>query len=428
MQPLLTFDNLSHSEPAPSVTPEVPSSLSWREKVGTWLRRPPLWLTLLACGAILVARRIADVRNPQFWAEDGVIFFYQAWTMGWSALFEPYAGYLSTLQRLVAGVATYFDPREAPTLYMASAGLVTLYTAARTQSSRFPLPPHVGYALAVVLVPDAYEVLLFLVNIQWVTGPALLLLLISTDARRWWQHLHDGLAAAVFGLTGPFSILFAPLFLWRAWHRRTWASSLLCGLILLSAAVQAWTLWRNPVAMNESAIVYQAAPAVPGARLAASLLIGHWLKGNMTIALGCALSVLTVAGLYGLARREGNDRVERIWLVVALALVMVASIHRCRFVLVNLLQQSFGARYFFGPQMIILWLLVATLADSRRWLARGGTALLLWMLAANLPRLREPALHDFQWREQAAPLTRGEAATIPVNPPGWSIPLPARAP
>ena len=51
---------------------------------------------------------------------------------------------------------------------------------------------------------------------------------------------------------------------------------------------------------------------------------------------------------------------------------------------------------------------------------------LLWMLAVNLPRLREPGLPDLDWPAQAAKLRTGEAVTVPINPAGWSVSVPAR--
>ncbi|MCX6952049.1 MAG: hypothetical protein NTV51_07765, partial [Verrucomicrobia bacterium] len=179
--------------PLPSSAPagDGPSATPSRfKRIAAFLARPPLWATLVVCAGILVARRPELFLHPQFWAEDGTLFFAEGWTHGARTLLMPYAGYLHTAQRLVTLLALLFDPRWAPAIFVGGASALTLYVAARTQSSRLPFRPQVAFALAVVLVPDAFEVLLFLVNIQWVLAGGLLLLLVSADASRLRQHVH----------------------------------------------------------------------------------------------------------------------------------------------------------------------------------------------------------------------------------------------
>lgn len=393
-----------------------------------WLQHPPLWCTLFICGLILLARRIDDVRRPQFWAEDGVVFFQHAWTTGWPALLEPCAGYLCTWQRLVAALAVQGDPLWAPAIFMAGAGLLTLYTAARTQSSRFPLSPHIGYALAVVLVPDAFEVLLFLVNSQWLAAAALVLLLISHDPRKAWQWMHDVTAAVVLGFTGPFSILFAPLFVWRAWHRRTRASVVLAGLVTVCAVVQGWMLAKYPESAHTERIAYETLLAAPGTRIAGSLFAGSHATSDIPLLAANALGALALIGVSALGTRVGTGRIERTWLAFAFCMLLAASLYRCRFVLPLLQHPGLGARYFFAPQMFALWLVIAALGADSRWFARGAAATLLWMVAINFSRLREPALTDYHWADHARTLRHGEAINAPINPADWTVSLPARTP
>ncbi|HLN80902.1 MAG TPA: hypothetical protein VK392_06895, partial [Thermoanaerobaculia bacterium] len=260
----------THPPTYPAVSVTAASSLA---RLRSTLARPPLWVTLLICAAILAARRPAQIRNPQFWAEDGKIFFAQAYTYGAGALVRTFAGFLHTVNRIVNAVAQWADPAWAPAIFVAAAFVLTLYVAARTQSSRFPLRPHVGYALAVVLVPDTFEILLFLVNVDRILAAALLLVLVSRDARRWWQHAHDVAAVSVLGLTGPYSVFFAPLFLWRALQRRTRASVVLailatgCGLTqgVLIGLHQAGKLQDGGfAAMGAGEVVPAKLLAVPG--------------------------------------------------------------------------------------------------------------------------------------------------------------------
>lgn len=387
--------------------------------------RPPLWMTLVVCATIAICRRPEIITTPQFWAEDSIIFFADAYNHGLKALLAPYAGYLHTIPRAIAALAVATDPVKAPAIFMGSALLLTLYVAARTQSERAGFPRHSAFALAVVLVPDTYEVFLLLVNVQWVLAAGLLLLLISRDPQSRIQWAHDIGAALVLGLTGPFSILFAPLFLWRGIVRRTRGSVGVTAAVLLAAIVQIVTIVLNPVVMLGDRIVPFEALPVPGMRIAASLFIGCLASLDFRPVIAIALTVVTAIGIVVLVRRNGEHRLERLWLGVGLAALLAGTLYRCRYVLPDLDTAGFGARYFFPQQLITLWLLLMAGWDNRRAVAAVAVALSLWSVAVNGPRLRENPLPDLNWPGHAEKLRRGEAAEIPVNP-GWTLTLRAK--
>src|SRR5215472_2407952 len=78
---------------------------------------------------LLVFRRPDALTNPQFWAEDGVQFFFSQITRGtWASLFRPYAGYLHLIPRLVAAGASPLPARVAPLLYNFSALLIATWS------------------------------------------------------------------------------------------------------------------------------------------------------------------------------------------------------------------------------------------------------------------------------------------------------------
>src|SRR5258708_13701706 len=55
------------------------------------------------------------IANPQFWAEDGHVFFRDQIVYGfWGSLILPYHGYLNVIQRLVAALASLFPATYAP--------------------------------------------------------------------------------------------------------------------------------------------------------------------------------------------------------------------------------------------------------------------------------------------------------------------------
>lgn len=388
-------------------------------------RRIPTWLILLVGAAILFARKPDAFRTPQFWAEDGW-FYWWAVVDGWRALISPYAGYLHTFPRILAAVAAHLDPLWAPRIFVGAAFAATLYVAARACSDRCQLPLRAGCALAVVLVPDAFEVLLNIVNVQSLLSAGLILLLISREPERRSQHVHDYVVAVLFGLTGPFSLLLAPLFIWRAFARRTGSSILLAGIIAACGALQFYHLLHDPANVKAGPIDLGAGLAVPGMRIAASLLAGWWVPLDYWRPVEVGLTVLTLATVALLAVRRGGARLERIWLATAFVLLLVSSVFRVRHNLPDLCHSGFGSRYFYTPQLLVIWLLLGAAMDQRRWIKWSAGAVIFWALAVNGPRLRENPLTDYHWADVARKLRAGEETDVHVNP-DWTIHFPARS-
>ena len=394
------------------------------------LADPPVLAVLAACAVILACRRAGAVTHPQFWAEDAY-FFAQAYTIGWSALLVPFAGYLHTIPRLVGEVAVLMNPARGPAIFVAGSAAVTLYVASRTLSPRCPLPRWGGAcALAVVLVPDTYEVLLNVVNLQWVVGAGIVLLLVSADPRTPAQRVHDVGAGILMGLTGPFSILLAPLFLWRAWSRRTRASAGLAALVLACALLQGYLVHREPAIGGPGPGDRVAArlflPAI-GRRIGGSLLLGALLPTETRLLPTAFVGAATLAGAAFLAFRRGPGRPERLLLGLAFFALLGASLYRTRYTLYEFLEPLAHARYVFLPQLILLWLLLCG-RTANGIAGRIAPLLFAWAVLVNLPRYREPAYLDLHWELYEDQIRAGQPVVVPINPPGWVMPLPARRP
>jgi hypothetical protein len=159
--------------------------------------------------------------------------------------------------------------------------------------------------------------------------------------------------------------------------------------------------------------------------MASSLFAGVWLKPTLALSLRWVLAAAGIAIVFAAAMRKGNDRRERVAMAGVLIAFILAGIYRCRWSLPSLNNSGYGSRYFFPVQMALLWLLASALSQAGRWRWLAAS-LLIVAIAANLPRLREPALVDLHWANYAQPIRDGEAVIIPINPPGWTICMPAR--
>ena len=74
-------------------------------------------------------------------------------------------------------------------------------------------------------------------------------------------------------------------------------------------------------------------------------------------------------------------------------------------------------------KVVAIWLLLSW-ATQRGRAARVCTALALWALVVNLPRLREAPLRDMNWPAYAERIRAGEDVTSETNPPVWRTHFP----
>jgi hypothetical protein len=399
-----------------------------RGRLADLLAAPPGWAILAVCGIVLCLRRAGAVTNPQFWAEDGY-FFERAYSIGWHALLLPYAGYLHTAPRIIGAVAVATDPANGPGIFVAFSAALTLYVAGRTLSARCPLPRAAGAcALAVVLVPDTYEVFLNVVNLQWVLGAGLVLLLVSEDPTTGCEWVHDLVAAALMGLTGPFCVVLLPLFAWRAWERRTRASAVMAMLNAVCASIQAGCMVAAPAATagiaGERMGFGLLLPAV-GRRVGESLLLGSLTPASTGPVAGTLVGMATLVAVGWLAFRKGRLSRERSMLGLAFLGILASGLYRTRHGLDGYFQPVSHARYVFIPQLTAVWLLLSAAAQGD-FVGRIATYVCLIGVLTNIPRYRAPAYDDLHWSKYEPSIRAGEPVVVPINPPGWTMPLPAR--
>jgi len=218
-----------------------PRSSSFRRLVSDLNRRETLLASkpglglrgqLLVCAVTLLAlfsRCPYLLTHPQFYAEDGEVWYAQAYNLGWlHSLFVPYAGYLQTLPRLVAGPALLLPLAFAP-LFMTLCGLLLqwlpLAILVSPRCRRWsPLGLRLLFAALYVAIPNAREIHINLTNAQWHLAVATLLLAFSTPPKSTRAKLFDISIFLVIGFSGPFCILLWPLLLVFWWQRhQSWS-------------------------------------------------------------------------------------------------------------------------------------------------------------------------------------------------------------
>lgn len=382
-------------------------------------------MVVAATALILIARRPFALLHPQLFAEDGIVFWNSDYQRGWHAIFEEYAGYLHLTPRIVAWISGWFDPLHAPARLYAGALLVHLAVVAILFSRRVPLPCKPILAVLTALVPHTGEVFTNVTNIQWPLALGQVLLLIAAEPETALQQGFDLGAMVLMGLTGPFSIFFAPAFVLRALHRRTRAGAALAATCVATAGLQAWELVHDlPMHGNASApwVLAKALANRAWAVLFGGFRLGEPGEPAFWLVVGAVGTMVFV----GLMVRRGPWREARITLLVCWLLLMgsvaVKFIHEPEAILspVN------GDRYFYLPHVLALWGLVLVFAGMQsrwRWAPLVAVAAAVGM---GWSQFVEPPRPITPWASEMPLVRAGKPFSIPTLPEGMDIPSPGK--
>jgi hypothetical protein len=197
------------------------------------------WYAVMFAIAVIILyfRGPQDFTAPQFWAEDGRVWYEEAHNNGfWSTLFKTQDGYLQTFPRVIAEVSQWVPLDFGPYVFTYTSLLLQVVIALFIFSERLAslLPARWARALLALLfllLPNTAEVSGNLTNAQWYLALLVVLILIAKTPRMLWQRVFDG-------LTGPFIILVLPLEVARFLKERGRYQAFMLGCVGALALVQ----------------------------------------------------------------------------------------------------------------------------------------------------------------------------------------------
>jgi hypothetical protein len=401
---------------------------------------------------LLFLRRPGALTNPQFFAEDGMIFFHDQLLFGIrQALWIPHAGYVLAIQRLTALLGSYFCPAQAPSVYN-----LTALTLSACCCALFALPMFravvrsdlLRFAVCVLfaIALDSAELVGTITQIQWFLQLAGILLLvlcwIRTDEPRLVWRIFEGLLMLLLTLSCPLLVLAVPLALWLLWRRKAIPQSL---ALLAGVALQMVVYVQAGESRGQSSVfqahgllrslfVYLAArpvlSSVAGRPLAMTLC-------DRNTGLYAALAGIPV--LIGLAflwrKADWNARAKILaclYLVFASGTLALGA----RKMLRSEEAITFGGeRYFYLAACVFVVLAAIAIEIFLPKIPAWTKSLLLLLLfsagiAGNftIPRFfpMHWALYQDLLRNWHGDLTAGkpvQAIQIPIKPPGWGVTL-----
>ena len=425
------------------MTPAAPG----REIVGSLASRRLVAVLIAALLTLLVVVRSPEnLATPQFYAEDGRLFFQEAYNDGFLApLTRPTAGYLNTLPRLMSGAALLVPLEQAPLVVAILALLVQMLPVFYLLSSRAAsiLPSFSGRALVAliyVILPNSDEVYVSGTNTQWhlMLVGAMILLLPPAASRL--GRAAEGILMTIFAFTGPGSLLLLPVALFLL--RRRFASGIklpggaALGAVVAGAATQVVFLVMSPrIASGTVALL-----AAIGPREIAGILSTHAFYDSFlgeqrftrmyeSFGLVRHLAGLLVLALLGWS--VVRHRVRPLLLLGYLALaIMFLSLLFPSNELKPLLQPWFGSRYYFHATFFIFCAVADLLTRRGPWLVLGIVLAVPLAVLAVPSDFFLPKWPDTHYRDQIdrfRTLPAGARCFIPILPEQWGMTLARKA-
>ena len=393
------------------------------------LARRQTAICLMLMVLLLFLRRPDAFLQPQFWAEDGTIFFRQQYLLGWQAIIQPYAGYLHLAPRLAAWLAAgVAGPELAPFLYNAFALGLTLFVGYSVFNERLVLPLKFALALSIVLVPHrAGEVFMTITNIQWILALYLITVFCRTEV---WVNkklgckfrISEAIAVSLCGLTGPFGVMLTAIILFRVAATGRWVRRDLFLVLLATTLIQLVFMMQRSAAESADAFGLRQLMIIIGRRLFAGVFIPRGGDLVPPEILCVCVFVLLCFLLYA-GRRYSLFTFLTLGLSVA---VVAATLNKFGWDLNQLYSFSGGPRYFFIPTVAYAWVLLVSINHLQRIGKVLVGCLLTAMLATSaLNGFRAAPLLDLHWYRYASLIGR-QNVKIPINPIGWEIDLIAR--
>lgn len=408
-----------------------------------WARVPSPVLVMLALsiGILLtIARRPSVVTYPQLWAEDGRVFFLQAYQMGfWSALFHPYAGYLQLVPRLAVGMSSLLPFTRLPLVLNSIGLIIEVSPAAFILSDRWtPIIPRRELralcALLYLALPDTSELDASVTNAQWHLAVLACLIVLAPRATSQGGRLFDYCALGLSGLSGPFALFLLPVAVILSAARKTAGQVVIAAIVAATAAIEALALLLNGLGQASGSphlafsirLLLQAlldrvflVPLV-GDRVATGIAHSGLLSSSGLDALILAVLISMSVALSIQASLEA-----RLALLFS-ALVLTGSLIRLVGVLPLIVVPDNAARYFYIP-MLGWWLVVGLLLYQlwRRVSVRPLTIAVIAMVSVAIVSSWEyPSLPRSHFYRYAAVFERarpGAVVFVPENPASWSF-------
>jgi hypothetical protein len=391
-----------------------------------------------AAFTLIASRRPDAIFKAQFWAEDGIFWYADAYRHGLHCLVMPHAGYMHTLPRLIGLLSLLLPLALAPFIMNLSAVVVQILPVSLFLSSRFDSIPHKKRLLASFLylaLPNSSEVHVNTTNIQWhLALLGCMILLAQAERDRLWRFFEIP-ALIVTSLTGPFVVLLVPLAALLRWKRKDARSAMSLAVLLPGAILQVLILFTSARQSAPNGATLARLVSILGGQVFMASLLGTKTLSQLAHHVRLVFVFEVFAMVAGLAIVLYSLRCAplelRLFLLFAAGVLTMSLLHplatNTNEPQWEAVKEGTSTRYFFLPMCAFLASLFWIAHAARRSFLRYGAAgILLLLLPIGICRdWAYPPFVDLDFREFATDFERaapGTKMTIPINP-NWQMEL-----
>jgi len=428
MMELFTFMKVSSNSPRPDLNSFIDKYPSCR-----------LALAMLLTG-IFVLRFPDLLLHPQFWAEDGSVFFREAYCLGAKSLFLTYQGYYHLIPRLTALLSGFFAQTHAPALYCGTAISLTALVLYLTLSPRLSLPYKPLLALLIVIIPAGSEICGNITNIQWYLAVGLLVVFLMKPAE---SKIILGLEAvyvSAVAFTGPFALLLIPAMVLVLKANWSVTAARRRSILLTTAAagislVQLNSLLTHGISLPgiksadnlrpldyltiipDVTFLHIGMPYLRGINYIHPIIQDSVLSGSLCYF--SYISLIAILLLYA-ASISGKKYLTEKYVIACFGLIVLfTGYYKIRYIFAAHNYLGSGHRYLFIPSLMLSWTFALMLRDSI--IKHIAAVLLALLLITAVYDYRRAPFIDFKWPSLISRAEIDSRTRIPINPHGWSI-------
>ncbi len=415
-----------------AVPPENKEGVGWRLQL----------LVFFIAAAAVVSRRPDALFNPQFFAEDGSVWYANAYTIGWlTSLFHSQNGYFQTLPRLAASLALLAPFRYAP-LVMNLTGIsfqvlpVNLLLSWRC-SNWAPLSVRAFMAVAYIALPNTLELNASVEEGQWHLALAACMLVLARTPKTLTWRVFDLTIILLSGFTGPFCILLLPVTLIFWWFRREFFPLVIAGVLAVAAVIQLSAILQTGAATRPK-VGLGATPKLFLELLSGRVYLGALLGRNSLSAhsnlfiLGIIALLATAILIYCVMRASLELKLFILFAALIFAVSLISPMVSLTVPQWQVLREAIGIRYWFFPMLAFAWALLWCVREGNIGIVRIAALCGLTCMIIGISRdWSYPPYPDFRFPEYARQFETAAPGTIvdmPIYPPGWVLRLIKKAP
>lgn len=379
-------------------------------------------LVILAATASLYLRidQSHHFASRHLWAEDGNVFLNDA-SAGWSTLWRPYAGYIHLYPRLIALISQCVELINRPNILLCGwliSYALLVHAIARLMRSVGASPIHTAAAVALVsLQPQNGEVLFNITNSQWMMGAALFTIAVTPQQGTTRTSPLKLGVVALMGLTGPFSIVLAPIIILYLWHRPTWRGNRsLYAVIVATSVIQAWVLLSSGRATKTGDIA-------PSSEWLTAFFRQLTLGADNPTTYAAALLFLSLASYLLLkAPKDSPEQRTSVAVMMFFLAITLASSYSIKDAPLLTTRLASGQRYTWIPYtLVILYGMTVSVKSDKLTKILLISSITVMNAKAGAMTIAE----ELQFQSYARFATI-KSVTIPINPvwgiyPGWQI-------